>query len=253
MPQLEALVTLCRSSPEVRVSLDPVLQERMPGLAVDGPCVLLILRRGRSLVLDPTSLDRATVPTAETIYARHDRRRVRVSLPQLRMAMSLWYAVNPCTTKELTARGPVATTVRTLRSLENRKLVRSGTKPDPDTGHPVTVYDLTDAGHAFVCGLVADTPVTPPAGPTRVQAPATAQRTTATVDTTRAPASNSPTSVSEVLDFFARCPRCGYAATATRTTRERDGEQEISLHPTCGLPCGWSGPVHSFRARTPRR
>lgn len=51
------------------------------------------------------------------------------------------------------------------------------------------------------------------------------------------------TSVHDVLDFFAKCPRCGYPAEATETLRRyADGEVEIEVVPSCGMPCGWHGP-----------
>ena len=53
-----------------------------------------------------------------------------------------------------------------------------------------------------------------------------------------------PIVVSEVLDYFGKCPRCEYAATAVRATRVRaDGSFETVVVATCGLPCGWRGPV----------
>ncbi len=51
-------------------------------------------------------------------------------------------------------------------------------------------------------------------------------------------------SVSDVLDYFEKCPSCGYHAQATATTRRFDnGRLETTVHPTCGLPCGWHGTV----------
>ncbi len=51
-------------------------------------------------------------------------------------------------------------------------------------------------------------------------------------------------SVSDVLDYFEKCPSCGYHAQATATTRRFDnGRIETTVHPTCGLPCGWHGTV----------
>ncbi|MBH0779809.1 hypothetical protein [Nocardia bovistercoris] len=50
--------------------------------------------------------------------------------------------------------------------------------------------------------------------------------------------------VEDVVDFFAKCPRCGYHATATRTVRELDsGRIETEMRATCGLPCGWEQTV----------
>ncbi|MET7768436.1 hypothetical protein [Nocardia sp. NPDC005366] len=51
-------------------------------------------------------------------------------------------------------------------------------------------------------------------------------------------------SVSDVLDYFEKCPSCGYPAQATATVRRfENGHVETSIHPTCGLPCGWHGTV----------
>ncbi|MGN2639992.1 hypothetical protein ACTD5D_28260 [Nocardia takedensis] len=48
--------------------------------------------------------------------------------------------------------------------------------------------------------------------------------------------------VREVLDFFEKCPRCGYFAQATVTVSTfADGRAEATLRPACGLPCGWEG------------
>ncbi|WP_433621178.1 hypothetical protein [Nocardia sp. CA-120079] len=48
--------------------------------------------------------------------------------------------------------------------------------------------------------------------------------------------------VREVLNYFAKCPRCGYAAQASSTTRTFvGGRVETTIYPTCGLPCGWHG------------
>ncbi|MFC8529885.1 hypothetical protein [Nocardia sp. NPDC057227] len=46
--------------------------------------------------------------------------------------------------------------------------------------------------------------------------------------------------VRDVLDFFARCPRCGYAAQATAVERELAcGRTEVLVQVGCALPCGW--------------
>ncbi|WP_216912280.1 hypothetical protein [Nocardia noduli] len=51
-------------------------------------------------------------------------------------------------------------------------------------------------------------------------------------------------SVTDVLDFFEKCPQCGYAAQATSTVRRYDSGRVVTLfHPTCAQPCGWSGTV----------
>ncbi|MFE7747219.1 hypothetical protein [Nocardia sp. NPDC057455] len=48
--------------------------------------------------------------------------------------------------------------------------------------------------------------------------------------------------VRDVLDYFAKCPDCGYPAQASATVRElRDGRVETEVRPSCGLPCGWQG------------
>lgn len=51
-------------------------------------------------------------------------------------------------------------------------------------------------------------------------------------------------SVNDVLDYFEKCPQCGYPAQATATVRRFDnGRVETAIHPSCGLPCGWHGAV----------
>ena len=48
----------------------------------------------------------------------------------------------------------------------------------------------------------------------------------------------------EVLDYFGKCPRCDYPASAVRTTGVRvDGSFGTVVVATCDLPCGWRGPV----------
>lgn len=44
----------------------------------------------------------------------------------------------------------------------------------------------------------------------------------------------------EVLDYFGKCPRCGYPAQATAVTRVFIGRRETTVTVTCGLPCGWT-------------
>ncbi len=52
------------------------------------------------------------------------------------------------------------------------------------------------------------------------------------------------TSVEEILNYFAKCPVCGYAASAWRYThRQIDGTVASHTVARCGLPCGWSGPA----------
>ncbi|KAA8887808.1 hypothetical protein F3087_11900 [Nocardia colli] len=50
--------------------------------------------------------------------------------------------------------------------------------------------------------------------------------------------------VDPVLNYFGKCPLCGYPAHAsTITAHFDDDEVEQLVVATCGLPCGWSGPV----------
>lgn len=54
----------------------------------------------------------------------------------------------------------------------------------------------------------------------------------------------SPAMVDEILNYFGKCPRCKYAATATMRTRIlSDGTPEREVVATCDLPCGWYGPA----------
>ncbi|MBH0776571.1 hypothetical protein [Nocardia bovistercoris] len=70
-----------------------------------------------------------------------------------------------------------------------------------------------------------------------------ARRTTPQAQPHRADESAS-VSVSDVLDYFEKCPQCGYPAQATATVRRFDnGRVETAVHPSCGLPCGWHGAV----------
>lgn len=47
----------------------------------------------------------------------------------------------------------------------------------------------------------------------------------------------------ELLDYFAKCPQCGYTAEASETVRTfSSGMVERMLFRTCGLPCGWLEP-----------
>lgn len=56
--------------------------------------------------------------------------------------------------------------------------------------------------------------------------------------------------VHQVLDFFEKCPDCGYPAEATETRRIfADGRTDTTLQPTCGLPCGWRGAPRENRGR----
>ncbi|WP_280364679.1 hypothetical protein [Nocardia wallacei] len=42
----------------------------------------------------------------------------------------------------------------------------------------------------------------------------------------------------EVLDFFGKCPECGYPATASATLRNSN-----TVVASCDRPCGWNGIV----------
>lgn len=47
-----------------------------------------------------------------------------------------------------------------------------------------------------------------------------------------------------VLNYFGRCPACGYLAEATTTTfMFRDGSTERMVIAECAMPCGWSDAV----------
>lgn len=51
--------------------------------------------------------------------------------------------------------------------------------------------------------------------------------------------------VRDVLDFFEKCPRCGYPAQASATVRTfRGGLVRTTIHRTCGVPCGWQEHRH---------
>ncbi|WP_280341877.1 hypothetical protein, partial [Nocardia abscessus] len=48
--------------------------------------------------------------------------------------------------------------------------------------------------------------------------------------------------VRDVLDYFAKCPDCGYPAQASATVRElRDGRVETEVRPSCGGGGGGGG------------
>ena len=48
----------------------------------------------------------------------------------------------------------------------------------------------------------------------------------------------------EILNYFGICPHCGYSAEASLAiTTYADGPSTAEAIGTCGLPCGWSGPV----------
>ncbi|MEV0355901.1 hypothetical protein AB0H71_07510 [Nocardia sp. NPDC050697] len=47
----------------------------------------------------------------------------------------------------------------------------------------------------------------------------------------------------EILDYFGKCPRCGYPATAWLHTVVADGRTRREVVGVCDSPCGWTGPV----------
>ena len=48
----------------------------------------------------------------------------------------------------------------------------------------------------------------------------------------------------EILNYFGKCPECGYAARGTMVARKyADGGADTHVEATCELPCGWSGPA----------
>ncbi|MFC3962279.1 hypothetical protein [Nocardia jiangsuensis] len=48
--------------------------------------------------------------------------------------------------------------------------------------------------------------------------------------------------VRDVLDFFEKCPECGYPAQASAVERDMaSGATEVVVRASCGLPCGWQG------------
>ncbi|MEV0248337.1 hypothetical protein AB0H76_17200 [Nocardia sp. NPDC050712] len=53
------------------------------------------------------------------------------------------------------------------------------------------------------------------------------------------------TVVREILNYFGKCPACGYPARATEVSAPsvRTGEVVVTISATCDLPCGWSGVV----------
>ena len=55
------------------------------------------------------------------------------------------------------------------------------------------------------------------------------------------------TTIRDLLNYFAKCPRCGYAVQASETTRAFSrGLVEHGIFLTCGLPCGWSHSSHEI-------
>ncbi|OXR41281.1 hypothetical protein B7C42_06679 [Nocardia cerradoensis] len=58
----------------------------------------------------------------------------------------------------------------------------------------------------------------------------------------------------DILNYFGRCPACGYSAEATVTvTTYSDGSSETQLVGRCGLPCGWTGPIEMTTMTTVNR
>ncbi|MEV0296891.1 hypothetical protein [Nocardia sp. NPDC050710] len=48
----------------------------------------------------------------------------------------------------------------------------------------------------------------------------------------------------EILNYFGKCPECGYPARATEVRGlSAGGEIEVAVAASCDLPCGWSGSV----------
>ncbi|MQY24153.1 hypothetical protein [Nocardia macrotermitis] len=61
---------------------------------------------------------------------------------------------------------------------------------------------------------------------------------------TSAPRSPIHSTVTEILDYFGKCPQCGYHATAAHLAHTySDGSSDSETIATCGQPCGWQGPV----------
>ncbi|MCL2535169.1 MAG: hypothetical protein FWE39_13490 [Nocardiaceae bacterium] len=51
-------------------------------------------------------------------------------------------------------------------------------------------------------------------------------------------------SVREILNYFGKCPVCGYPARAsTIAVTFDDGDARSLVVGTCGRPCGWNAPV----------
>ncbi|WP_067836444.1 hypothetical protein [Nocardia lijiangensis] len=45
-----------------------------------------------------------------------------------------------------------------------------------------------------------------------------------------------------ILNYFGKCPDCGYPAEASAVERHLiDGTVCVEIVASCGLPCGWSG------------
>ncbi|WP_067901865.1 hypothetical protein [Nocardia vaccinii] len=54
--------------------------------------------------------------------------------------------------------------------------------------------------------------------------------------------------VTEILDYFGKCPRCGYPAGAAHLAHTyADGSTDSETIATCAQPCGWQGPAIGTR------
>ncbi len=52
------------------------------------------------------------------------------------------------------------------------------------------------------------------------------------------------TNVYEIVNYFGKCPVCGYPATAAMyVTTCGNVTVSSAVVATCGSPCGWSGPA----------
>ncbi|MET7772230.1 hypothetical protein [Nocardia sp. NPDC005366] len=52
------------------------------------------------------------------------------------------------------------------------------------------------------------------------------------------------TQIHEIINYFGKCVRCGYPATASvYVTTYSDGTESTQALATCGSPCGWTGPA----------
>ncbi|MET8650168.1 MULTISPECIES: hypothetical protein [Nocardia] len=52
------------------------------------------------------------------------------------------------------------------------------------------------------------------------------------------------TQVNEIINYFGKCLRCGYPATASiHVTTYSDGTESTRALATCASPCGWTGPA----------
>ncbi|MFF0491348.1 hypothetical protein ACWDSJ_06040 [Nocardia sp. NPDC003482] len=44
--------------------------------------------------------------------------------------------------------------------------------------------------------------------------------------------------IHEILDYFGKCPECGYPARASMSAQDT-----TMVHASCDRPCGWTGTV----------